>query len=46
MTSTLWPVRLIPRRSPPLAMGLAITVGSLGAAIFLRGLLLLSLIHI
>ena len=40
MTSALWPIRLIPRRSPPFATGLAITAGSLATAIFTRGLLL------
>src|SRR3954469_2709031 len=40
MTPALWPIRLIPRRSPPFALGLAITVGSLGAAMLLRGMLL------
>src|SRR5690349_16116252 len=40
MTPALWPLRLIPRRSPPFLMGLAITAGSLAAAMLLRGVLL------
>ncbi len=35
-----WPLRLVPRRTPPVWMSLAITVVALGAAMFLRGLLL------
>jgi len=40
MTPALWPLRLIPRRSPPFLTGLAITAGSLAAAILVRGALL------
>ena len=40
MTPALWPLRLIPRRSPRFVTGLAITAGALAAAILVRGLLL------
>jgi PAS domain S-box-containing protein len=37
MTPAQWPFRLIPRRSPPFAMGLAITAGALALAMLIRG---------
>ncbi|WP_293903964.1 ATP-binding protein [Phenylobacterium sp.] len=40
MTPALWPLRLIPRRSPPFLTGLAVTAGSLAAAMAVRGALL------
>ncbi|WP_309091522.1 PAS domain S-box protein, partial [Phenylobacterium sp.] len=40
MTPTEWPLRLIPRRSPPLWAALTISAVSLGLAMTLRGVLL------
>ena len=40
MTVSKWPVRLIPRRSPPFWMGLLICVASVGTAMVVRGVLL------
>jgi PAS domain S-box-containing protein len=37
MLPALWPLRLIPRRSPPFLTGLAITLGALAAAVGVRG---------
>ncbi|MGA0605332.1 ATP-binding protein [Phenylobacterium sp. VNQ135] len=40
MHPTEWPLRVIPRRSPPLWLALAITIVALAVAMSLRGLLL------
>lgn len=40
MTPSEWPLRLIPRRSPPLWAALVVSVISLGVAMLVRGLLL------
>ncbi|MFN3584576.1 ATP-binding protein [Phenylobacterium sp.] len=40
MTPSEWPLRLVPRRSPPLWAALGVSVVSLGVAMALRGLLL------
>ena len=40
MTPALWPLRLIPRRSPPFITGLVITAGAMAASMAIRGLLL------
>ncbi|MCW5761528.1 MAG: PAS domain-containing protein, partial [Phenylobacterium sp.] len=37
MLPALWPLRLIPRRSPPFLTGLAITLGALAGAALIRG---------
>jgi len=40
MTPTEWPLRLVPRRSPPLWAALIVSLVSMGVAMGLRGLLL------
>ncbi len=40
MTRLEWPLRLIPRRSPPFWTGLAISVGAVGLSMILRGAML------
>jgi PAS domain S-box-containing protein len=37
ITSAEWPLRLIPRRSPPVAAALAVTTAAMAAAILVRG---------
>jgi len=37
MTPALWPLRLVPRRSPPFLTGLAITAGALAVSMAMRG---------
>ncbi|WP_293474663.1 ATP-binding protein [Phenylobacterium sp.] len=40
MSPALWPLRLIPRRSPPFLTGLAITLAALAGAVGIRGVAL------
>src|SRR5579862_5522540 len=40
MTPSEWPLRLVPRRTPPLWQAIAITVVAFAAAVLIRGLML------